>query len=103
MLTDALPSRHLCAAGMLLELLVFYVNTYQLGNSFSLWLGIQPADTFLYVFLPALLLESSCRLDFFLFKKFIVQATSPPPPPYPCKGPLNYPLASHPGGLGRQV
>jgi len=60
-------------SGMLLELLVFYVNTYQLGNSFSLWLGIQPADTFLYVFLPALLLESSCRLDFFLFKKFIVQ------------------------------
>jgi hypothetical protein len=62
---------------MLLELLVFYVNTYQLGNSFSLWLGIQPADTFLYVFLPALLLESSCRLDFFLFKKFIVQVRSP--------------------------
>lgn len=62
---------------MLLEFLVFYVNTYQLGNSFSLWLGIQPADTFLYVFLPALLLESSCRLDFFLFKKFIVQVPRP--------------------------
>ena len=39
------------------------------GNSISLWLGMEPAEVFFYVFLPPLLLDSSLRVDFFLFKK----------------------------------
>lgn len=39
------------------------------GNSMVLWLGIQPGDTFFYVFLPPLLLDGAARLDFFVFKK----------------------------------
>ncbi len=31
--------------------------------------GIRPADIFLYVFLPPLLLDSAVRMDYFVFKK----------------------------------
>lgn len=39
------------------------------GNAISLWLGMQPAEVFFYVFLPPLLLDSAVRVDYFLFKK----------------------------------
>jgi hypothetical protein len=46
-----------------------------LSNGATLWLGIEPADIFLYVFLPPLLLDSVVRIDYFTFKK--VNALSP--------------------------
>ena len=41
----------------------------RLGNSIAWWLGIQPYELFLYIFLPPLLLDAAVRIDFFLFKK----------------------------------
>ncbi|BDA42347.1 probable Na(+)/H(+) antiporter NhaH at N-terminal half [Coccomyxa sp. Obi] len=41
----------------------------RLGNSIAWWLGIEPYELFLYVFLPPLLLDAAVRIDFFLFKK----------------------------------
>ena len=35
----------------------------------ALWLGVEPADLLLYVFLPPILLDSAARIDFFVFKK----------------------------------
>ena len=45
------------------------VNIPYLSNSIALWLSITPADLFLYVFLPPLLLDSAVRIDYFVFKK----------------------------------
>ena len=41
----------------------------RLGNSIAWWLGIEPYELFLYVFLPPLLLDAAVRIDFFLFKR----------------------------------
>ncbi len=35
----------------------------------ALWLGVEPPDLLLYVFLPPILLDSAARIDFFVFKK----------------------------------
>ena len=40
-----------------------------LSNSVAHWLGMTPADLFLYMFLPPLLLDSAVRTDYFIFKK----------------------------------
>lgn len=56
-------------AGGLLQLLNTACNMGPLSNGTSLWLGIEPADIFLYVFLPPLLLDSTVRTDYFTFKK----------------------------------
>ncbi len=40
-----------------------------LSNSIAHWLGMTPADLFLYMFLPPLLLDSAVRTDYFIFKK----------------------------------
>ena len=45
------------------------MNMYQFGNSIALFLGVEPADIFLYVFLPPLLFEAAVRIDYFIFKK----------------------------------
>ena len=45
------------------------VNTGPLGNAIALWLGIEPADLFLYVFLPPMLVDSAVRIDYFIFRK----------------------------------
>lgn len=56
--------------GALCELASFRVNLGRFGNSVALWLGgIHPGETFFYVFLPPLLLDSAARLDYFVFKK----------------------------------
>ncbi len=52
-----------------MQLLNSACNMGPLSNAITLWLGIQPADVFLYVFLPPLLLDSAVRTDFFTFKK----------------------------------
>jgi NhaP-type Na+/H+ or K+/H+ antiporter len=46
------------------------------GNAFALWLGIDPPEVFLFVFLPPLLLDSALTLDWFLFKKLSLQIFS---------------------------
>ena len=47
---------------------------YQFGNSVALFLGVEPADIFLYVFLPPLLFEAAVRIDYFIFKKAVARA-----------------------------
>ncbi len=39
------------------------------GDAQALWLGVEPPDLLLYVFLPPILLDSAARIDFFVFKK----------------------------------
>jgi len=56
-------------AGGVIGCINYYVNLLQIGNAISLWLSIQPADLFLYAFLPPLLVETSIRLDFFNLSK----------------------------------
>ena len=56
-------------AGGLMQLVSAAVNVRYLGNAIALWLSMTPADLFLYVFLPPLLLDSAVRVDYFIFKK----------------------------------
>ncbi len=49
-----------------------FAYAYDLGhvsNAASLWLGMRPADIFVYVFLPPFLLDAAVRADFFMLKK----------------------------------
>ena len=52
-----------------MQLVSAAVNVRYLGNAIALWLSMTPADLFLYVFLPPLLLDSAVRVDYFIFKK----------------------------------
>ena len=52
------------------------MNMYQFGNSVALFLGVEPADIFLYVFLPPLLFEAAVRIDYFVFKKVLLARAS---------------------------
>lgn len=56
-------------AGGILQAIAMPVNTGPLGNAITLWLGIEPADLFLYVFLPPMLVDSAVRIDYFIFRK----------------------------------
>ena len=56
-------------AGAALQVAAFQYNLGHLGNALSLWLGITPADVFLYVFLPPLLMYDAARIDYFLLRK----------------------------------
>jgi hypothetical protein len=47
----------------------FLWNTGPLGNGIAIWLGIEPADLFLYIFLPPMLVDSAVRIDFYIFRK----------------------------------
>lgn len=58
----------LCEGGVL-EILASEFNLLHLSNATALWMGINPPDIFLYVFLPPLLLDSAIRIDFFTFRK----------------------------------
>ena len=52
-----------------MQLMNAAVNVRYLGNAIALWLSMTPADLFLYIFLPPLLLDSAVRVDYFVFKK----------------------------------
>ena len=56
--------------------MAFLWNTGPLGNGIAIWLGIEPADLFLYIFLPPMLVDSAVRIDFYIFRK--VSLTSCP-------------------------
>lgn len=55
--------------GVAVGILNMMKDTREFGNSVNLWIGLSPAETFFYVFLPPLLLDSAVRIDFFVFKK----------------------------------
>eukprot|EP00210_Caulerpa_lentillifera_P005532 g5291.t1 len=59
--------------GACLQLLNIEFNLRELSNALNLWIGIRPARLFFYIFLPPLLLDSAVRIDFFVFKKVMVQ------------------------------
>lgn len=56
-------------AGGACQALALPVNLGRFGNSLAIWLGIRPAELFLYIFLPPMLLDAAMRIDFFLFRK----------------------------------
>lgn len=56
-------------AGIVYELFAFYFNLAHVSNAVVLWLGLRPADIFVYIFLPPLLMDSALRIDFFTLKK----------------------------------
>jgi hypothetical protein len=56
-------------SGGLCQVVAFPINLGRFGNGISLWLGIEPADIFLYVFLPPMLLDAAVRIEYFIFKK----------------------------------
>ena len=59
------------AAGGLCQGIAFPVNLGRFGNSFALFLGVEPAEIFLYVFLPPILFDAAVRIDFYVFKKVL--------------------------------
>jgi NhaP-type Na+/H+ or K+/H+ antiporter len=45
----------------------------RVGNSISWFLSIVPYELFFYIFLPPLLLDAGVRIDYFLFKRALLQ------------------------------
>lgn len=64
-----LAKLYIWSAGGLFQALAFPMNLGRFGNSIALFLGVEPADVFLYVFLPPLLFDASVRIYYFVFKK----------------------------------
>ncbi|DBA77107.1 hypothetical protein WJX77_005031 [Trebouxia sp. C0004] len=58
-------------AGGAIQCVAFLWNTGPLGNGIAIWLGIEPADLFLYIFLPPMLVDSAVRIDFYIFRKML--------------------------------
>lgn len=56
-------------AGGAIQSVALLWNTGPLGNGIAIWLGIEPADLFLYIFLPPMLVDSAVRIDFYIFRK----------------------------------
>lgn len=73
LLSGRLSALWVFIAGGALQLLNTACNMGPLSNAIVLWLGIRPADVFLYVFLPPLLLDSAVRMDYFVFRKVMLQ------------------------------
>lgn len=59
--------------GGILQALALTFNLGPMGNAINLWLNIEPAELFLFGFLPPLLLESSMNIEFFLFRKVLAK------------------------------
>jgi hypothetical protein len=57
-----------------------------LSNAFAIWLSISPADLFLYIFLPPLLLDSAVRMEWFIFQKVPVSPHNGNMAPMGCLG-----------------
>lgn len=56
-------------AGGVLQGVAYQFNLGFLGNAINLWLGIEPAELFLYGFLPPLLMDSTTHIEMFMFRK----------------------------------
>lgn len=63
--------------GGVLQAVALNFNLGPMGNAINLWLGIEPAELFLFGFLPPLLLESSLNIEFFLFRKVLTKVLLP--------------------------
>lgn len=50
-------------------MLTYFFNMGHVNNAVNLWLGMRPADIFVFVFLPPFLLDLAVRIDFFMLKK----------------------------------
>lgn len=59
------------STGGVLQAVALNFNLGPMGNAINLWLGVEPAELFLFGFLPPLLLESSLNIEFFLFRKVL--------------------------------
>jgi hypothetical protein len=68
-MTASLPRLSGVTAGGALQLFNSVCNLGPLSNAFAIWLSISPADLFLYIFLPPLLLDSAVRMEWFIFQK----------------------------------
>ncbi len=64
-----LSYRSILLTGGIYEFFAYYYNLEHVSNAVALWLGMRPADIFVYVFLPPFLLDLSVRIDFFMLKK----------------------------------
>eukprot|EP00892_Ulva_mutabilis_P007352 jgi/Ulvmu1/498/UM001_0506.1 len=73
LVSGKLSSVWILVAGGVLEYFANEFNLLHLSNATALWMGINPPDVFLYVFLPPLLLDSAIRIDFFTFRKVASQ------------------------------
>lgn len=58
------------------EFLASFFNLGRFSNSFTIWLSASPPEILLYGFLPPLLFESAVGLDYHIFKRLAVHATS---------------------------
>ncbi|KAI8472713.1 MAG: Sodium/hydrogen exchanger family-domain-containing protein [Monoraphidium minutum] len=76
MLQGKLASVIVLLAGAALAGLAWPVNLMQLSNSLNIWLGIAPWQLFFYVFLPPLLLDAAVRIDWYMFRKVMVQVVT---------------------------
>ena len=59
-----------CMLPTLLPTFVTPIRAY--SNASALWLGMRPADIFVFVFLPPFLYDLSSRIDFYMLKKVSV-------------------------------
>ena len=57
------------SAGGVYQILAHQFNLGHVSNASALWLGMRPADIFVFVFLPPFLLDVAVRIDFFMLKK----------------------------------
>jgi hypothetical protein len=69
--TELLRSPGIMAAGAVMEGFAYHFNLRQLSNASAMWMGMNPPDIFLYIFLPPLLLDSASRIEFFMFRKVL--------------------------------
>ncbi|GAX85098.1 hypothetical protein CEUSTIGMA_g12518.t1 [Chlamydomonas eustigma] len=67
--THRLNSASVFVLGCLTQLLSFKYNLGRLGNAISILFGVQPPETFFFIFLPPVLLNSLLHVDYFLFRK----------------------------------
>ena len=63
---------HALYTGGVLQAIAFPIKTGPVGNGIAIWLGIEPADLFLYIFLPPMLVDSAVRIDYFIFRKVCI-------------------------------
>ncbi|KAG1661624.1 hypothetical protein FOA52_002854 [Chlamydomonas sp. UWO 241] len=52
-----------------------FAYTYNLGhfsNASALWLGMRPADIFVYIFLPPFLLDLAVRINWYVLKRMLI-------------------------------
>lgn len=70
LVSGKLSSLNVLLVGALVHTIAYQFNLGRIGNSISLWIGLD-GKAFFYVFLPPLLLDSALRIDFYMFRKVL--------------------------------